>query len=411
MKLLRYGPAGREKPGILDNQGQIRDLSGVVDDITAEAVTPEGLARLARTNVDDLPGLRQPRSACRSPASAISSPSASTTPTTPRRRACGGAGRTDHLHQAPELPFRPQRRRRPAEGLQEGRLGGRTRLRHRHPGQERVRGRCAQACRRLLPGQRRVGARIPARAPRPVGQGQVARHFGPVGPWLVTADEVPDPQVLSIWLELNGKRVQDGTTKNMIFTIAFIVSYLSRFMTLVPGDLVCTGTPAGVGLGMKPPLFLKPGDTMRLGIDGLGEQRQKGCRRSRSTWSSPIRPTTCSSPASCTGPTRAGSTASTTPGTSSPASPPTTPSPAPGCSPPPRAEGHRQLWVIGSYHNIFRVGAILQDLGFWILNDVVWRKTNPMPNFRGRRFTNAHETLIWAAKAPTRRPTPSTTTP
>jgi 2,4-didehydro-3-deoxy-L-rhamnonate hydrolase len=111
-------------------------------------------------------------------------------------------------------------------------------------------------------------------------KGKSLDTFGPVGPWLVTADEIPDPQVLSIWLELNGKRVQDGTTKNMIFGIAFLVSYLSRFMTLVPGDLVCTGTPAGVGLGMKPQVFLKEGDRMHLGIDGLGEQRQNVVRGS-----------------------------------------------------------------------------------------------------------------------------------
>jgi 2,4-didehydro-3-deoxy-L-rhamnonate hydrolase len=111
-------------------------------------------------------------------------------------------------------------------------------------------------------------------------KGKSLDTFGPVGPWLVTADEIPDPQVLSIWLELNGKRVQDGTTKNMIFGIAFLVSYLSQFMTLVPGDLVCTGTPAGVGLGMKPQMFLKEGDSMHLGIDGLGEQRQKVVRGS-----------------------------------------------------------------------------------------------------------------------------------
>jgi 2-keto-4-pentenoate hydratase/2-oxohepta-3-ene-1,7-dioic acid hydratase in catechol pathway len=102
--------------------------------------------------------------------------------------------------------------------------------------------------------------------------------FGPVGPWLVTADEVGNPQKLGIWLELNGKRVQDGTTKNLIFDIATIVSYVSQFITLVPGDLVCTGTPAGVGLGMKPPRFLKPGDVMHLGVDGLGTQTQNVVR-------------------------------------------------------------------------------------------------------------------------------------
>jgi 2,4-didehydro-3-deoxy-L-rhamnonate hydrolase len=105
-------------------------------------------------------------------------------------------------------------------------------------------------------------------------KGKGCDTFGPVGPWMVTADEVPDPQKLDLWLELNGKRVQNGSTKTMVFTVAHLVSYLSRFMTLYPGDLISTGTPPGVGLGMKPPLFLKPGDQMRLGIAGLGEQRQ-----------------------------------------------------------------------------------------------------------------------------------------
>ena len=109
-------------------------------------------------------------------------------------------------------------------------------------------------------------------------KGKSLDTFGPVGPYLVTADEVANPQRLALWCEVNGKRVQDGTTKNMIFGVAHLVSYLSQFMTLMPGDLVCTGTPAGVGLGMKPPQFLKPGDVMRLGIDDLGEQQQKVVR-------------------------------------------------------------------------------------------------------------------------------------
>jgi 2-keto-4-pentenoate hydratase/2-oxohepta-3-ene-1,7-dioic acid hydratase in catechol pathway len=102
--------------------------------------------------------------------------------------------------------------------------------------------------------------------------------FGPVGPWLVTADEVKDPQKLTMWLELNGKRVQNGSTATMVFGVAHIVAYLSEFFTLMPGDIITTGTPPGVGMGMKPQRFLKPGDTMRLGIDGLGEQSQKVVR-------------------------------------------------------------------------------------------------------------------------------------
>jgi 2-keto-4-pentenoate hydratase/2-oxohepta-3-ene-1,7-dioic acid hydratase in catechol pathway len=106
-------------------------------------------------------------------------------------------------------------------------------------------------------------------------KGKGCDTFGPVGPWLVTADEVSDPQSLSLWLDLNGRRMQNGNTRTMVFGVAALVSYLSRFMTLYPGDLISTGTPPGVGMGQKPPLYLKPGDEMRLGIEGLGEQRQR----------------------------------------------------------------------------------------------------------------------------------------
>ena len=105
--------------------------------------------------------------------------------------------------------------------------------------------------------------------------------FGPIGPWLVTADEVKDPQNLHLWLELNGKRVQDGSTATMVYGVAHIVAYLSEFFTLMPGDIITTGTPPGVGMGMKPPQYLKPGDKMRIGIDGLGEQNQKVVRESK----------------------------------------------------------------------------------------------------------------------------------
>jgi 2,4-didehydro-3-deoxy-L-rhamnonate hydrolase len=106
-------------------------------------------------------------------------------------------------------------------------------------------------------------------------KGKGCDTFGPVGPWMVTADEVPDPQALAMWLEVNGQRMQNGSTKTMVFGVAHLVSYISRFMTLMPGDLISTGTPPGVGMGKKPtPIYLKAGDTMRLGIEGLGEQRQ-----------------------------------------------------------------------------------------------------------------------------------------
>jgi len=106
-------------------------------------------------------------------------------------------------------------------------------------------------------------------------KGKSADTFGPIGPWLVTRDEVPDPQNLRLWLEVDGKRYQDGTTKTMVFGVAHLVSYLSRFMSLQPGDIISTGTPPGVGFGQKPPVYLRPGNVMRLGIGGLGEQRQE----------------------------------------------------------------------------------------------------------------------------------------
>jgi len=105
-------------------------------------------------------------------------------------------------------------------------------------------------------------------------KGKSAPSFGPIGPWLVTADEVPDPQALRLWLSLNGKVVQDSDTSDMIFTVRQIISYMSQFMKLMPGDIIATGTPSGVGLGMKPPVFLKPGDVMELEIEGLGRQKQ-----------------------------------------------------------------------------------------------------------------------------------------
>jgi 2-keto-4-pentenoate hydratase/2-oxohepta-3-ene-1,7-dioic acid hydratase in catechol pathway len=279
MKLLRYGPAGREKPGILDSRGQIRDLSGVVDDITAEVITPEGLARLARTKPDDLPAVSgQPRLGV--PLTGIGNFIAIGLNYTDHAEETGAAAPaepiifTKHLSclSGPNddvvLPKDSKK------GDWEAELGFVIGIRAKNVSKDDALKHVAGYCLVNDVSEReyqieRLGQWI---------KGKSLDTFGPVGPWLVTADEVPDPQSLSIWLELNGKRVQDSSTSKMIFSIAHLVSYLSRFMTLVPGDLVCTGTPHGVGLGMKPPLFLKPGDTMRLGIDGLGEQRQNVVR-------------------------------------------------------------------------------------------------------------------------------------
>ena len=279
MKLLRYGPAGKEKPGILDSKGKIRDLSGVIDDITPEVITPEGLARLARTNVGDLPAVSgEPR---------IGVPIAGI-----RNFIAIGLNYSDHAEEtgaaAPAEPIIFSKHlsclsgpnddvvlpKDSKKGDWEVELGFVIGTRAKNVSQADALSHVAGYCLVNDVSERefqieRLGQWI---------KGKSLDTFGPVGPWLVTSDEVPDPQTLSIWLELNGKRVQNGTTANMIFGIAHIVSYLSRFMTLMPGDLVCTGTPAGVGLGMKPPQFLKEGDSMHLGIAGLGEQRQKVVR-------------------------------------------------------------------------------------------------------------------------------------
>jgi 2,4-didehydro-3-deoxy-L-rhamnonate hydrolase len=279
MKLLRYGRPGKEKPGILDAEGKIRDLSGVVDDITPEVISPKGLARLARVKIGKLP-LVGGRPRIGVPVAGIGNFVAI------------GLNYTDHAEETglaiPKEPIIFNKHLSCLSGpnddvvLPKGSkkgdweveigfvIGTAAKNVSKRDALKHVAGYC-------------VVNDVSEREYQIERHGQWVKGksldtFGPVGPWLVTADEVPNPQALSIWLEVNGKRVQDGTTKNMIFSIAHIVSYVSQFMTLAPGDLVCTGTPAGVGLGMKPPRFLKPGDIMHLGVDGLGEQRQKVVR-------------------------------------------------------------------------------------------------------------------------------------
>ena len=279
MKLLRYGRPGREKPGILDSNGAIRDLSGRVDDITPEMLSPKALARLARINPDRLPRVAgRPR---------IGPPVAGI-----RNFVAIGLNYTDHAEETgaaiPREPIiftkhlssicgpnddivLPRKSKKGDWEVELGVVIGQTTKNvTKRDALSHVAGYCIvnDVSEREYQ-MERAGQWV---------KGKSADTFGPVGPWLVTADEIRNPQRLGLWLELNGERVQDGTTQNMIFSVAHIVSYVSQFMTLMPGDLICTGTPAGVGLGMKPQRFLKPGDVLRLGIDGLGEQRQKVVR-------------------------------------------------------------------------------------------------------------------------------------
>ncbi len=276
MKLLRHGPKGQEKPGLLDDQGQIRDLSGVVSDITCETLSPESLSRLAALNAADLP---------------LVDAGAYAVPWSGMRKFLAiGLNYADHAAEAgmplPTEPILFTKAISCAVGANhdvvlpkgsvksdwEAELGVVIGTRARYVDEAQALSHVAGYC---------VVNDISERAYQierggTWDKGKGCDTFGPIGPWLVTADEISDPQNLDVWLDVNGQRFQTGNTKTMIFGVAQIVSYLSQFMTLEPGDLITTGTPPGVGMGVKPePIYLRPGDEMRLGISGLGEQRQK----------------------------------------------------------------------------------------------------------------------------------------
>jgi 2-keto-4-pentenoate hydratase/2-oxohepta-3-ene-1,7-dioic acid hydratase in catechol pathway len=279
MKLLRYGPKGQEKPGILDKDGKIRSLAKIVKDIDGDAVSPAGLAKIKKANIAKLPVVPgKPRiGACIA---------------NPQKFIAIGLNYSDHAAESgmtvPPEPvvftkqvsclsgpndtvFIPPKSQKSDWEVELGVIIGRRAKNIKEADAlKHVAGYCTinDLSEREFQVERS-------------GQwtkGKSYDTFGPIGPWLVTADEVKDPQNLHLWLELNGKRVQDGTTATMVFGVAHIVAYLSEFFTLMPGDIITTGTPPGVGMGMKPPQYLKPGDRMRIGIDGLGEQNQKVVR-------------------------------------------------------------------------------------------------------------------------------------
>jgi 2,4-diketo-3-deoxy-L-fuconate hydrolase len=276
MKLLRYGPTGREKPGILDSDGAIRDLSGVVLDIAGTTLTPEGLASLAVIDPTTLPLVDG----------------------TPRYGACVGAvgkficiglNYSDHAAESGmDVPKEPVVFNKwtsaicgPDDDVEMPRgstkldwevelgvvIGKPGRYIDQADAMDHVAGYCVVNDVSEREYQLERGGTW--------DKGKGCDTFGPIGPWLVTADEVPDPQALRLWLEVDGRKYQDGTTATMVFGITEIVSYLSRFMSLQPGDIISTGTPPGVGLGQKPPKYLAIGNVMRLGISGLGEQTQR----------------------------------------------------------------------------------------------------------------------------------------
>jgi len=276
MKLLRYGPAGQEKPGLLDADGIIRDLSGLVPDITGATIDAATLARIAAADPSSLPAVPgKPRlGPCVGQVS---------------KYICVGLNYSDHAAET-NLPI-------PSEPILFSKavsciigpdddvmlpngstksdwevelgivIGRKASYVEEASALDYVAGYCL--CNDVSERQFQIERQ---------GQwvkGKSADTFGPIGPWLVTKDDVPDTDNLDMFCDVSGVRRQTGNTRTMIFKVPFIVSYISQFMSLMPGDVIATGTPPGVGLGMKPPVYLKPGDEMHLGIQGLGEQRQK----------------------------------------------------------------------------------------------------------------------------------------
>jgi 2-keto-4-pentenoate hydratase/2-oxohepta-3-ene-1,7-dioic acid hydratase in catechol pathway len=276
MKLIRYGKSGQENPGLLAADGHIRSLAGIVEDIAGESLLPEAIARLKGIDIARLPlvpgkprlgpcvgrvgkficiGLNYSDHAAETGMKVPSEPVVFMKATS---AICGpdddiviprGGTKTDWEVELGVIIGKPAKYVTEAQAM------------------SHVAGYC-------------VINDLSERAFQLEGSGQwvkgkSADTFGPIGPWLVTKDEIPDPQNLRLWLEVDGKRVQNGSTQTMIFGVAFLVSYLSRFMSLHPGDVISTGTPPGVGMGHKPPVYLKPGNRMRLGVKGLGEQNQR----------------------------------------------------------------------------------------------------------------------------------------
>ncbi|MCL1627888.1 fumarylacetoacetate hydrolase family protein [Roseibaca sp. V10] len=275
MKLLRWGPKGQEKPAILDKQGTARDLSGLVPDIAGPVLSDTGLAMLRGLDTANLPQV---------PQDARLGPCVGQT----GKVICIGLNYSDHAAetgaQVPPEPITfmkatsalcgpndpiiiPRGSEKTDWEVELAIIIGTT---ARYVSEDNALTHVAGYA---------VANDVSERAWQMEHSGQWTKgkssdNFGQVGPWLVTRDEVSDPQALGLWLSVNGSKKQDGSTKTMVYGAAFLVSYLSRFFTLHPGDIVMTGTPPGVGLGMKPPQFLKPGDVVELGIDGLGQQRQ-----------------------------------------------------------------------------------------------------------------------------------------
>ena len=276
MKLLRYGKNGYEKPGLLDHMDQIRDLSKIISNLDAQTITPAGLKKLRAIDPESLPLVKgKPRLGV--PFTGIS------------KFVAVGLNYSDHAAEAgmpvPSEPILftkattsitgpndpvvlPKDAHKGDWEVELAIVIGTT---ARYVTEERALDYVAGYCVTNDVSERSFQLERGSQWDR----GKGCDTFGPLGPYLVTTDEIPNPQALDMWLDLNGQRMQTGNTRTMIFGAAFLVSYISRFMTLLPGDVIATGTPPGVGLGKKPPVYLKAGDVMTLGLKGLGEQRQE----------------------------------------------------------------------------------------------------------------------------------------
>ena len=275
MKLVRFGEAGREKPGIVDADGAVRDLSGIVGDIAGEALLPKGLDAIRKADAASLP---------MAPEGARIGPCVAGT----GKFMCIGLNYADHAKESGlDVPSEPVLFLKatsaicgPNDPIVIPRGSVKTDWEVElavvigKPAKY-----VAEADALAHVAGYAVANDVSEREFQIEREGQWDKgkgcdNFGQVGPWLVTADEVPDPQDLAMWLKVNGETMQDGSTKTMVYGVAHLVSYLSHFMTLHTGDIISTGTPPGVGMGMKPPRYLKKGDVVELGIEGLGEQRQ-----------------------------------------------------------------------------------------------------------------------------------------
>lgn len=276
MKLLRYGEPGREKPGVLDAEGRVRDLSREVLEINGSSLSPDSLARLNELDFDNLPLVE-------------GAPRVGPCVATPGKFVAIGLNYTDHaletgspIPDEPVVFFKtdtcicgayddviqpPESTRLDWEVEIAMVIGSIARHVSEAEAEECIAGYCVvnDVSERSFQKDRGGGQ---------WGKGKGCDTFGPMGPWVVTPDEIEDVQNLDLWLDVNGERMQTGNTATMIFGCRYLVSYLSRFMTLMPGDVVTTGTPPGVGMGRSPRRWLQPGDVMTLGVEGLGEQRQ-----------------------------------------------------------------------------------------------------------------------------------------